>query len=64
MSDPGTKITVIQNGPLQLETDKVEVTMADGSVVTNEGTIYLCRCGQSKNKPYCDGSHTTSGFKD
>jgi CDGSH-type Zn-finger protein len=23
----------------------------------------LCRCGQSKNKPLCDGSHTAAQFK-
>jgi CDGSH-type Zn-finger protein len=26
------------------------------------GTYYWCQCGRSKNQPFCDGSHTGTGF--
>ena len=35
---------------------------ADGRVRLAGGEIALCRCGQSKNKPFCDSSHEGSGF--
>jgi CDGSH-type Zn-finger protein len=28
-----------------------------------ETDVYLCRCGASKNKPFCDGTHKTNGFE-
>ncbi len=60
-----TKITVVNNGPIRVE--------GDFSIVDPEGRefglagrtlISLCRCGQSQNKPFCDGSHGRQGFQD
>jgi CDGSH-type Zn-finger protein len=43
------------------------VTLTDhlGNAFNTAGkeTIALCRCGASKNKPFCDGSHKTCGFQ-
>jgi uncharacterized Fe-S cluster protein YjdI len=49
------------NGPL-LITGEVMLKKPDGTEEKKNGTIALCRCGASKNKPYCDGSHRTTGF--
>ena len=53
-------VTPIENGPLFVRGDLV-VRYDDG---TEETTLRaaLCRCGQSKNKPFCDNSHLESGF--
>ncbi len=52
------KITVAPDGFLKVE-GEVELVTSDGTPLpTREGKpIYLCRCGQSKNKPFCDSSH-------
>ncbi|MEM7344548.1 MAG: CDGSH iron-sulfur domain-containing protein [Chloroflexota bacterium] len=37
---------------------------ADGNEQTTPGkAIALCRCGQSANKPFCDGTHSAAGFE-
>jgi hypothetical protein len=54
-------ITVLDNGPL-LMNGTVKVVLKDGSTIIKEGNTALCRCGQSKNKPYCDGAHRTCDF--
>ncbi len=35
----------------------------EGNQITVEGDAYLCRCGASGNKPFCDGSHRKAGFE-
>ncbi|MDC7995679.1 (4Fe-4S)-binding protein [Altibacter sp. HG106] len=56
-----TQIEVIENGPLVVH-GGATVTLADGSSSEKPATAAFCRCGASKNKPYCDGSHTKIKF--
>jgi CDGSH-type Zn-finger protein/uncharacterized Fe-S cluster protein YjdI len=54
-------IAAAPNGPLLLD-GGCEIRGADGAVHRSKKAA-LCRCGLSSNKPYCDGSHATGGFK-
>jgi CDGSH-type Zn-finger protein len=56
-----TKVTVIPNGPLMVE-GTILVTKADGANEVKEQKSFLCRCGHSTNKPYCDGAHKKNNF--
>jgi CDGSH-type Zn-finger protein len=53
-----TKITVNNNGSIKIEGD-FEIVDKSGVVYHLGGReiISICRCGLSKNKPFCDGSH-------
>jgi CDGSH-type Zn-finger protein len=53
-----TKITVNSNGSLKIE-GEIEIVDIEGKVYDIGGrtSLGLCRCGMSKNKPFCDGSH-------
>lgn len=59
-----TKITVNDNGPLRIEG---EFTICDPSGkafgLAGRTVVSLCRCGQSANKPFCDGQHARAGFQ-
>jgi uncharacterized Fe-S cluster protein YjdI len=56
-----TTIDVLRDGPLLVQ-GTVTLKRADGTTETKEGSTALCRCGASKNKPFCDGSHKAVGF--
>jgi CDGSH-type Zn-finger protein len=62
---PSTKITVRENGPVLIEGD-FEIYDMQGNKYGLAGrtSIKLCRCGQSANKPFCDGAHKTCDFVD
>ena len=53
-----TTITVRQNGSYKVEGDDVKLVDWNGNEYTiPKRPFALCRCGHSKNKPFCDSSH-------
>jgi CDGSH-type Zn-finger protein len=59
IEDPPERVS----GPLWLR-GGIPVTSADGFAYEVRNRVTLCRCGASKNKPFCDGSHAAIGFRD
>ncbi len=51
-----------KNGPLQVS-GNLEICSGTGRNVDRVTTVRLCRCGGSKNKPFCDNTHLKIGFK-
>lgn len=51
------------SGPLWLR-GGIPVVSADGFKYEVRNRVTLCRCGQSKNKPFCDGTHAAIHFRD
>lgn len=60
----GNSIMVRPDGPLVCkgETDII-LQNANAEVILKDKEFALCRCGLSKNKPFCDGTHKTEGIK-
>jgi uncharacterized Fe-S cluster protein YjdI len=56
------KIQVTPNGPYLIKTECL-IVHSDGREEIKTGTVALCRCGASGNKPYCDGTHRKVGFE-
>jgi len=49
------------NGPLKVS-GALEIVSGTGHTINRTQTTFLCRCGGSANKPYCDGTHKKNGF--
>lgn len=52
----------VMDGPLHVR-GNLEVVTGTGKTVNRVAETWLCRCGHSRNKPYCDGSHKAAGFR-
>lgn len=59
-----TKVTIKDNGSIKIEGDfEVFDIRGDKFDLNGRTTISLCRCAQSSNLPFCDGSHGKCGFQ-
>lgn len=59
------KVSVRDNGPFIIE-GPVKVTDGEGNefaIDASKPAIALCRCGESANRPFCDGAHNKCGFE-
>jgi CDGSH-type Zn-finger protein/uncharacterized Fe-S cluster protein YjdI len=59
--DGNVSVKPVNNGPLMLQ-GWIEFKAADGTTFVAGEKTWLCRCGQSGNKPFCDGTHKKVGF--
>jgi CDGSH-type Zn-finger protein/uncharacterized Fe-S cluster protein YjdI len=55
------QIVPTRNGPLEVK-GNLEVCAGTGRTVDRTTATWLCRCGHSNDKPFCDGSHNGAGF--
>jgi CDGSH-type Zn-finger protein len=56
-------IKLLENGPIILDTKDLVSYTAENSSDEKTGPVFLCRCGQSSKKPFCDGAHKKAGFE-
>jgi 3-phenylpropionate/trans-cinnamate dioxygenase ferredoxin subunit len=60
------EITATKDGPYRVRGDLTDLTVLDASGqpfdLTGKKTVFLCRCGGSTTKPFCDGQHSRIGF--
>ena len=61
MSD--VQIQITENGPYRVTGDVELLDPAGDRVSTPGGAVFLCRCGGSTTKPFCDGTHSKIGFQ-
>ena len=56
-------ITPQNDGPYHVRGSFKIVTEGGRTIAVDGNETWLCRCGQSANKPFCDGTHARVGFK-
>ena len=57
------RVRPLLDGPVEVAGPCLLVDAAGDAKAPSETPIYLCRCGQSNDKPFCDGTHKKVGFR-
>lgn len=63
MDDRTVTITPYRDGPLLVRGDFALLDQAGNEIANERTTVALCRCGRSRMRPFCDGSHKLVGFR-
>jgi len=57
-----TECVVMKDGPYMIK-GNFKIIDAQGTEIESADPAFLCRCGHSNNRPFCDGKHRDTGFK-
>ncbi|MBT9252420.1 MAG: CDGSH iron-sulfur domain-containing protein [Brockia lithotrophica] len=52
-----------ENGPIELAGEQFVLRTGGEETPVARPRVFLCRCGASRRKPFCDGSHARIGFQ-
>jgi len=58
-----TRITPYENGPYLVRGPFTIVDQDGNEIDARRRVVALCRCGRSRIRPFCDGTHKTIGFR-
>jgi CDGSH-type Zn-finger protein len=60
---PPVRVTPYRDGPYLLRGPFVITDQAGNVIESGTRTVALCRCGRSRTRPFCDGTHKVIGFE-
>ena len=63
-SETAVKIKILKNGPMLIRGNFILLDPNGNKIEVDHDVAAICRCGSSKKKPFCDGTHQKTGFTD
>ncbi|GLV47878.1 hypothetical protein TJA_10370 [Thermus sp. LT1-2-5] len=57
------RLEFLENGPIRLAGARFRIRIGDKDEILEKPRVFLCRCGGSAKKPFCDGTHKALGFQ-